>query len=50
MQFAQFPGPGTDEDGFLPYKNGPDWMGFVDCGQVGYNRFGQVVAYDYGAC
>lgn len=48
MQYAQFVGPGTDPDGFLPHKNGPSWMGFVDCGQVGYNRFGKVVAYDYG--
>ena len=24
----------------------PDWVGFVDCGQVGYNRAGELVAYD----
>lgn len=26
----------------------PDWIDFVDCGQVGLTRSGEVVAYDYG--
>ena len=26
----------------------PDWVGSVDCGQVGFNRAGLLVAYDYG--
>ena len=25
----------------------PDWIGFVDCGQVGYNKKGRLLAYDY---
>lgn len=27
--------------------NLPDWCDFVDCRQVGYNRYSQLVAYDY---
>lgn len=27
----------------------PQWVGCVDCGQVGFNRRGRLVAYDYGA-
>ncbi|QDJ96217.1 hypothetical protein Xoosp13_30 [Xanthomonas phage Xoo-sp13] len=34
----------TDE----PYEVLPDWVGYVDCAQVGYNRKGKLVAYDYG--
>lgn len=26
----------------------PDWVDCVDCGQVGVNRSGKLVAYDYG--
>jgi hypothetical protein len=26
----------------------PSWVGYVDCQQVGYNRRGHLVAYDYG--
>ena len=26
----------------------PTWVDFIDCQQVGYNRRGQLVAYDYG--
>lgn len=48
MQYAMFVGPGTSSKGYLPYSFGPSWMAFVDCGQAGYNRFGKVVAYDYG--
>lgn len=29
----------------LGYKR-PDWAGSVDCGQIGYNRNGELVAYD----
>lgn len=28
------------------YKNMPDWVMAVDCGQVGYNKAGELVAYD----
>lgn len=30
------------------YEQLPDWVGSVDCKQVGYNRKGKLVAYDYG--
>ena len=26
----------------------PDWIASVDCGQVGYNKSGKLVAFDYG--
>lgn len=26
----------------------PPWVGFVDCGQVGFTKHGLLVAYDYG--
>lgn len=26
----------------------PDWVDCVDCGQVGFNRAGKLVAFDYG--
>lgn len=28
------------------YKDVPDWVGSVDCGQVGYDSEGVLVAYD----
>ena len=31
-----------------PYDLKLYWVDMVDCGQVGYNRLGEVVAYDYG--
>lgn len=30
------------------YGKVPDWVGCVDCGQVGFTRSGKLVAYDYG--
>ena len=52
MQFARFSVEGkTGETGFVPYsslKGANEWGLTVDCQQVGYNRFGQLVAYDYG--
>lgn len=27
-------------------ENLPDWVGWVDCGQVGYTKNGELVAYD----
>lgn len=29
-------------------KSMPDWVSYVDCQQVGYNKDGELVAYDYG--
>ena len=48
MEYAKYPGPGTEEDGYLPLKNCPEWAYAVDCWQVGYNKSGEIVAYDYG--
>jgi hypothetical protein len=48
MQYAQFPGPLSEPSGYISHEKGPHWMDYIDCGQVGYNRFGQIVAYDYG--
>lgn len=30
----------------LDYRDMPDWVGSVDCAQVGYNKKGELVAYD----
>lgn len=30
------------------YDNLPDWVGFIDGGQVGYDRQGRLKAYDFG--
>lgn len=30
----------------VDYEKMPDWVGYVDCGQVGLNRKGDLVAYD----
>lgn len=48
MEYARYPGPLSDEDGFIPYNNLPDWATYVDCQQIGYNRLGNLVAYDFG--
>lgn len=34
------------EEALLAYKDMPDWVGSVDCAQVGYDREGRLVAYD----
>lgn len=31
----------------IPYEEAPSWLGWVDCGQVGYAKDGKLVAYDY---
>jgi hypothetical protein len=32
-----------------PYsKDMPEWVSFIDCGQVGYDKRGRLKAYDYG--
>lgn len=31
-----------------PYDCGEAWVYSVDCGQVGFNRAGRLVAFDYG--
>lgn len=30
------------------YSDFPDWVGCIDCGQVGYDRRGRLKAYDFG--
>mgnify|MGYP003344102627 CR=1 FL=1 len=32
----------------LPYKDQPDWAAMIDGGQVGKNKKGNIVAFDYG--
>lgn len=32
--------------GNVSYKDLPNWVGFVDCAQVGYDQSGKLVAYD----
>jgi len=49
MEWAHYPREGiTDERGYIPYKDMPDWAWRVDLFQVGYNRKGKAVTYDYG--
>lgn len=48
MQYARCVGPLSDSSGYIPMSVCPEWAYSVDCCQVGYNRFGQIVAYDYG--
>jgi hypothetical protein len=54
MQFANCCVAGiTDENGYVHLNTITDllkveWPLLVDLWQVGYNRFGQLVAYDYG--
>lgn len=30
-----------------PWTEKPDWANYVDCGQVGYTKKNEIVAYDY---
>jgi hypothetical protein len=32
----------------VPFKHHPSWAGWIDDSQVGWNRQGRIVAYDYG--
>lgn len=32
----------------VPFEEMPDWAKYIDCQQVGTNRNGNMVAYDYG--
>lgn len=49
MEYARYPGPHADkDDGYIRQKYCPDWACAIDCNQVGYNRKGEIVAYDYG--
>lgn len=32
---------------YIPYNESPKWADWVDCRQVGKNKKGEVVAYDY---
>jgi hypothetical protein len=48
MQFAQFQGPLSDDAGYIAMADCPEWAYAIDCCQVGYNRYGNIVAYDYG--
>lgn len=35
------------EHAYFKDKKVPSWVSWIDCGQVGYNRKGELVAYDY---
>lgn len=35
-------------DPVISCNNLPKWTNCIDCGQVGYNRKGELKAYDYG--
>lgn len=48
MEYAHNIGPLSDERGHIPFNKLPEWASYVDSQQVGYNRHGQIVAYDYG--
>lgn len=50
MEYARYPGEYADETGYLPWacRAIPAWVDSVDCRQAGYNRRGEIVAYDYG--
>lgn len=48
MQYVGYLGKLSDKDGYIHLHNIPEWAYAVDCWQVGYNRFGNIVAYDYG--
>ena len=43
MEYVENARFSTDEDHDLP-----DWVNSIDCQQVGYNRKGELVCYDYG--
>ena len=48
MEYARFVGPDSDETGYFTYSKSPEWGYSIDCGQIGYNKRGRIVAYDYG--
>lgn len=48
MEYTKYVGPLSDQDGYIVYENCPTWAYSLDCWQVGYNRAGEIVAYDYG--
>lgn len=43
MEYVEFP------NSYCELREIHSWIDFVDCWQVGYNRAGKVVAYDYGS-
>lgn len=48
MEYARYVGPKSDETGYITLPDCPEWAYSIDCWQVGYNRRGEIVAYDYG--
>ncbi len=48
MEYARYPGPLSDAEGYIGFDKCPEWAYSIDCCQVGYDRRGQIVAYDYG--
>lgn len=48
MEYAQYLGSLSDDTGYIGLTKVPEWAYAVDGWQVGYNKRGQIVAYDYG--
>lgn len=42
--------PLTSKEIVQRFGKEPEWVMSVDCGQVGVNKRGRLVAYDYGLC
>ena len=42
MEYVKFP------DSYCGLRESNSWIDSVDCCQIGYNRVGKLVAYDYG--
>lgn len=47
MEFVEY---ATTEDIIERIGHEPSWVWGVDCGQVGWNRKGKLVAFDFGYC
>ncbi|WP_461515582.1 hypothetical protein [Ralstonia sp. 121560039-2] len=48
--FMEFVKPLSSQEVVSRFGHEPEWVMSVDGGQVGVNRAGRLVAYDYGVC
>ncbi|MBA9846800.1 hypothetical protein [Ralstonia pickettii] len=48
--FMEFVKPLSSQEIVSQFGHEPEWVMSVDGGQVGVNRAGRLVAYDYGVC
>lgn len=46
--FMEYVEPATSKQIIKQVGKVPNWVDRVDCGQVGFNKHGLLVAYDYG--